>query len=236
MLPAIGVFIVILLCGMLAAGAGGLVIERLVIRPTRGAYILIPFIATAGVAIFLENGANSIFGSNPVSVPGVIPYDIVDIGGVTFTAMQLITLITSFAMMLALRFYVRRTRWGLATRAVAERPDVAAACGVNVNGVSRLTIGIASAMAGAAGVTLALLQTSADPFMGVLLGLKSFVCMLVAGNRNIEGILAVGLMLGILESLITGYFSSQLRDAVAFSLLLLILLFRPSGLFGSYAT
>jgi branched-chain amino acid transport system permease protein len=105
---------------------------------------------------------------------------------------------------------------------------------VNINGVSRLSIGIASGMAGAAGVTLALLQTSADPYMGLLLGLKSFVCMLVAGNRRIEAILVIGLGLGVIESLVTGYFSSQYRDAVAFVLLLLVLMFRPSGLFGSY--
>jgi branched-chain amino acid transport system permease protein len=197
---------------------------------------LIPFIATAGVGIFLENGANVLFGSNPVSIPEVIPYDVISIGGVTFTVMQLISFVLAVAMMVALRFYVKRTRWGLATRAVAEFPDVAASCGVNVNRVSVLTVGIAAAMAGAAGVTIALLQTSADPFMGLALGLKSFVCMLVAGNRHIEAILAVAFALGVLEALVGGYVSSQLRDAVAFALLLAILLFRPSGLFGSYAT
>src|SRR5713226_2308855 len=83
-------------------------------------------------------------------------------------------------------YYVRHTKWGRATRAVAEQPDVAAACGVNINLVSQLTVSIASLMAGAAGVTLGLLYTSAAPFMGLLFGLKSFVYMLVAGNRHIE--------------------------------------------------
>jgi branched-chain amino acid transport system permease protein len=236
LLLSILLFVAILAAGAGAASVGGLVIERLVIRPTRGTYILIPFIATAGIGIFLENSANTIFGSNPVSVHPVLPFDIVNIGGVSFTTMQLATFLTSIAMMIALRHYVRRTKWGLATRAVAELPEVAAAYGVNVNGVSQLSIGIASAMAGAAGATIALLQTSADPFMGLLLGLKSFVCMLVAGNRHIEGILVVGLALGVIEALVTGYISSQYRDAVAFSLLLGILVFRPRGIFGSYAT
>jgi branched-chain amino acid transport system permease protein len=148
--------------------------------------------------------------------------------------MQVTTVLTAVAVMLALRYYVYYTRWGRATRAVAEKPDVAAACGVNINLVSQLTVSIASIMAGVAGVTLGLLYTSAAPFMGLLFGLKSFVCMLVAGNRHIEAIMAVGLLLGVVEAMVTGYISSNLRDAVAFALLLAVLVFRPQGLFGSY--
>jgi branched-chain amino acid transport system permease protein len=230
------VFLGIALAGAGVAGAGGLVLERLVIRPTRGTYLLVPFIATLGVSIFLENGANSIWGSNPVPVASVLGNTPLTIAGISFTTNQLATLLLSLAMLGALSYYVRRTKWGLATRAVAELPDVAAAHGVNVNRVSQLSLGIASAMAGAAGVTLALLQTSANPFLGQLLGLKCFVCMMVAGNRHIETILVIGLALGILESLVTGYVSSQWADAVAFTLLLAVLMFRPSGLFGSYPT
>lgn len=232
--PAIGVFAIVLVAGMAVSGGAGVVLERVVIRPTRGRYLLIPFIATAGVAIFLENGANRIFGANPVPVPGILPYHVIDIAGVSFTVMQLATFVTAMVMMAAVHYYVSRSRWGLATRAVAESADVAAGCGVDVNAVSRRTVGIASAMGGAAGVTIALLQTSASPFMGLGLGLKAFVVMLVAGNRRIDGILVVGLMLGVLEAMVSGYLSSDLRDAVAFGLLLTILLFRPSGLFGSY--
>jgi branched-chain amino acid transport system permease protein len=231
---AIGVFALFLLAGMVVSGGAGAILERVVIRPTRGRYLLIPFIATAGVAIFLENGANRIFGANPVPVPSVLPYHVFNIAGVSFTAMQLATFVTAMVMMAAVHYYVSRSRWGLATRAVAESSDVAAGCGVDVNSVSRRTVVIASAMGGAAGVTIALLQTNAAPFMGLGLGLKAFVVMLVAGNRRIDGILIVGLMLGVLEAMVSGYLSSDLRDAVAFGLLLTILLFRPSGLFGSY--
>lgn len=234
LVPAVGFFLVVLAAGMGAGGLGGLILERLVIRPTRGSNILIPFIATAGVAIFLQSGAQYVFGPDPVLVPRVIASRAYNLGGVFVTTTQIITLLTAVVMMVALRYYIRHTKWGLATRAVAELPEVSAACGVNVNRVSQLTIGIASAMAGAAGVTLGVLFTSASPFMGLLFGLKSFVCMLVAGNRHIEGIMAVGLMLGLMEAMVTGYVSSSLRDAVAFSLLLAILVFRPRGLFGSY--
>src|SRR5262249_60377143 len=154
--------------------------------------------------------------------------------GVRVTSMQIPTVLTAVLIMLALRYYVYRTRWGRATRAVAEKPAVAAACGVNVNLVSQLPVSIASVMAGAAGVALGLLYSSAAPFMGLLYGLKSFICMLVAGNRYIEAIMAVGLLLGVVEAMVTGYVSSNLRDAVAFALLLAGLFFPPPGMFCSF--
>ena len=233
-LAAVGLFVAVLVVAMAATGVVGLILERLVIRPTRGTYILTPFIATSGVSIVLQNGAQRIFGPDSVRIPSVIPAHTFAISGVRVTSMQLATVLTAVVIMLALRYYVHHTRWGRATRAVAEKPDVAAACGVNVNLVSQLTVSIASIMAGAAGVALGLLYTSAAPFMGQLFGLKSFVCMLVAGNRHIEAIMAVGLLLGVVEALVTGYVSSNLRDAVAFALLLAVLFFRPQGLFGSY--
>ena len=231
---AVGVFLLVLVLAMVTTGVVGLILERLVVRPTRGTYILTPFIATSGVSIVLQNGAQRVFGPDPVRVPSVIPAHTFVLSGVRVTSMQITTVLTAVLIMLALRYYVYRTRWGRATRAVAEKPDVAAACGVNVNLVSQLTVSIASVMAGAAGVTLGLLYSSAAPFMGLLFGLKSFVCMLVAGNRYIEAIMAVGLMLGVVEAMVTGYVSSNLRDAVAFALLLAVLFFRPQGLFGSY--
>ena len=231
---AVGVFLLVLVLAMVATGVVGWILERLVVRPTRGTYILTPFIATSGVSIVLQNGAQRVFGPDPVRVPSVIPAHTFVLSGVRVTSMQITTVLTAVLIMLALRYYVYHTRWGRATRAVAEKPDVAAACGVNVNLVSQLTVSIASVMAGAAGVTLGLLYSSAAPFMGLLFGLKSFVCMLVAGNRYIEAIMAVGLLLGVVEALVTGYVSSNLRDAVAFPLLLAVLFFRPQGLFGSY--
>jgi branched-chain amino acid transport system permease protein len=231
---AVGVFLLVLVLAMVATGVVGLILERLVVRPTRGTYILTPFIATSGVSLVLQNGAQRVFGPDPVRVPSVIPAHTFALSGVRVTSMQITTVLTAVLIMLALRYYVYHTRWGRATRAVAEKPDVAAACGVNVNLVSQLTVSIASVMAGAAGVTLGLLYSSAAPFMGLLFGLKSFVCMLVAGNRYIEAIMVVGLLLGIVEAMVTGYVSSNLRDAVAFALLLAVLFFRPQGLFGSY--
>ncbi|HXJ79986.1 MAG TPA: branched-chain amino acid ABC transporter permease [Candidatus Methylomirabilis sp.] len=224
----------VLVGGMAAALVVGLAVERLAIRPVRGRYVMIPFIATSGVSIALQHTAERIFGSDPVLVPPVMASVSYNVGSLSVTRMQLVTFGIAAALMLALRYYVRSTKWGRATRAVAERPDVAAAFGVDVNLVSRLTIGISALMAGAAGVTIGLLYTSAWAFMGLLFGLKSFVCMLVAGNRHIEGVMVIGLLLGVLEALVSGYVTSTLRDAVAFGVLVVVLVFKPKGLFGSY--
>lgn len=234
LIATVGLLLLVFLMVMGGTGVAGLILERVVIRPTRGRYILIPFIATGGVAIFLQNGSQRLWGADPVFIPSVVPFRAFDLAGVSITSMQLTTFLAGVVIMVALSYYVRGTKWGRATRAVAERADVAAACGVNVNLVSQLTVGISSMIAGVAGVTIGLLYTSAAPLMGFTFGLKSFVCMLVAGNRNIEAVMAVGLILGVIEAMVTGYLTSTYRDAVAFSMLLAVLAFRPKGLFGSY--
>lgn len=211
----------------------GLIIERLAIRPTRGRHILTSFIATGGVSMVMQNGTQRIFGVDPVRMVGPIS-GVQNFGGVIASNMQLLTFGIAAAMMLALRFYVQNTKWGRATRAVSEKHEVAAALGVDINRVSQLTVGISTAVAGMAGISIALLQSSANPYMGAVFGTKSFVCMLVAGNRRIEGIALVGLLLGVLEALVAGYISSSLRDMVAFAVLVAVLYFRPAGLFGSY--
>ncbi len=226
--------VVLLLVAMVGSGAAGLLLERSVLRPLRGRYILIPFIATSGASIVLQNGVQRVFGSDPVPIPEILAVRALDIGGVTMTNVQVLVLGAAVAVMAALSYYIRFTKWGRGTRAVAEKPEIAAVCGANINLVSQLTVGLSSVTAGVAGVTVGLLQTSAAPFMGLLFGLKSFICMLVAGNRHIEGIMVVGLLLGVLEALVSGYVSSTLRDAVAFALLLVVLFVRPKGLFGSY--
>jgi branched-chain amino acid transport system permease protein len=134
---AIGIYALVLLGAMTAAGASGLIIERLVIRPTRGRYLLIPFIATAGVSIALQNAFAGWFGVDAVPVSNVFTVRAFRVNDLFFTNIQVITFVTAIVMLLALRYYVRNTRWGVATRAVAERPAVASSCGINVNQVSR---------------------------------------------------------------------------------------------------
>lgn len=227
--------IVVLLGGTIATALAALVLERTVIRPLRGRDVLSTLIATLGIAIVLQNAAAIIAGPDPVKFPTVIESRAVSLGPVVLTTLQLVNLLLCSVMLLAVSLYVRRTRFGRATRAIAERPDMAAIFGVNVNLVCQVSIVIASALAGVAGISVGMLYGSAWAFVGTLYGLKAFVCMLVAGNRNFEGVMVVALMLGIIESMVTSYVSSSLKDAVAFLVLIGILMFRPSGLFGSYA-
>lgn len=226
---------VVLVFGALGAGIVGLALERAVIRPLRGRDVLMTLIATLGVAIMLQNGMAILEGPDPVPYPNVLAQGAIAIGGVGMSTRQLTNFAISILILALASYYVRATKYGRATRAVAELPDVAAAFGVNVNVVSRITVVLASMMAGVAAVSVSILYGSAWAFIGLVYGLKSFVVMLVAGNRYFEGVMVVALGLGIVEALVTGYISSSLRDAVAFFILIAVLYFRPNGLFGSYA-
>jgi branched-chain amino acid transport system permease protein len=228
--------VIALLGGAAGAALAGYAIERTVISPLRGRDILTTLIGTLGVAIMLQNGMVAIVGPDPVSYPAILPRSFVDIGPVLLTWRQVANLGLSLMLLALVSFYVRATRAGRATRAIAERPDVAAAFGVNVARICQITIVLASAMAGIAAVSVGTLYGSASAFVGLLYGLKAFTCMLVAGNRHIEGVMAVAILLGVIEALVTGYISSSLRDAVAFCVLISVLFVRPNGLFGSYAT
>ena len=222
--------------GALGGVVSGAAVERLVIAPLRGRDVLTTLIATLGVSIILQNGMAVLVGPDPVPYPRLLPAKFFELGPVLVTLRQLFNFGLSLVLLAAASFYVRGTRIGRATRAIAERPDVAAAFGVDIRRVCRITIWLASGMGGIAAVAVGTLYGSASAFVGLLYGLKAFVCMLVAGNRYFEAVIAVGLALGVLEALVTGYVSSSMRDAVAFLVLIGVLYVRPNGLFGSYAS
>ena len=231
-----GGLLLAIVVGAVVAGAVGFLIERAVIRPLRGRDVLSTLIGTLGVAIMLQNGMAIIAGPDPVAYPLLLPRKMIDIGPVALTFKQLVNFGICVLLLAFVSFYVRGTRIGRATRAIAERPDVAAAFGINVGLICTVTIVIASMMGGVAAVSVGTLYGSAWAFVGLLYGLKAFTCMLVAGNRYFEGVMVVGLAIGVIEALVTGYISSSLKDAVAFFVLIGVLYFRPNGLFGSYST
>jgi branched-chain amino acid transport system permease protein len=228
-------FFVVLVGGALCAGVAGLVLERTVLRPLMGRDVLMTLIGTLGIAIVCENGVASRVGPDPIPFPSPFPKVPIISGDITLSVPQVVNFVISLLLLIGVSFYVRCTKFGRATRAIAERPDVAAAFGVDVNRVSQITVALASTMAGVAGVSVGILYGNAWAFVGLLFGLKAFVCMLVAGNRYFEGVILVAFVLGITEALVTGYLSSTLRDAVAFVLMIGVLYVRPSGLFGSYS-
>ncbi len=227
-------FIVVLFFGAAGAALVGLALERAVLRPLRGRDVLMTLIATLGVAIMLQNGTAAVMSPDPVAFPPAIPVVLLFSEGIILTSTQAVNFVVSLLLLAGVSLYVRKTRYGRATRAIAERPDVAAAFGVDVTRVSQVTVVLASTMAGVAAVSVGALYGSAWAFVGLFYGLKAFICMLVAGNRFFEGVILVALSLGIVEALVTGYVSSNFRDVAAFVILIAVLYFRPNGIFGSY--
>jgi branched-chain amino acid transport system permease protein len=237
--PTANPFLILVLMVVVAvviSATAGLIVGETIVRPLRGHNVLIPFLATAGASIVIQNAVQVVFGPDPVGIAGIIPSFVVPVGLLSFTSAQVLVVVIAILILAGISFYVRGTRSGLAARALAERPDVTASCGVNINAVSRRTMMISAGSAGLAGLGLALLSGSASPTMGATYGVKSFVCMLVAGNRRIEGIMLVGLAVGVTEVLISGYLSSSYRDVLTYSLLIGVLFLRPGGIFGSYKT
>jgi branched-chain amino acid transport system permease protein len=224
-----------LIAAMLVTGAIGLVVDYLVLRPlrARNAPHLSPMIATIGVAIMLTNVAQGIFGAENKRFPiGIIPEESVNWGNLHITALQIGIVVISFLLMLLLLVVMRRTQLGRALRAIAESPKAAYLLGINVEGLFYLTSFAAAAFGGAAGVLVGLSFNAISPFMGQPMLHKGIAVIILGGMGDIRGAMIGGLFLGFAEVLSVAYVSSDLRDAVAFGLLFLILLVRPSGMFG----
>ncbi|MGV3530864.1 MAG: branched-chain amino acid ABC transporter permease [Chthoniobacteraceae bacterium] len=229
---------IVLVACMVVCALLGVLIEFFAYRPLRGRPRLVVLITAIGVSLLLEYTAQLIFGATPKSFPELIPHqEWVNFGGVIITNKQVIVLAITVLLLVGLRFFVMKTRVGLAMRALSLNPTAAALMGVNNNAVIALTFAIGSALAAAAGVFFGILYPKIDPFMGVLPGIKAFVAAVLGGIGNIPGAALGGVLIGIVETLVVGYsaalgFSAGYRDAVAFVILILILLFRPSGLLG----
>lgn len=224
-----------LLAAMLATGLIGLIVDYLVLKPlrARNAPHLAPMIATIGVAIILTNLAQGLFGAENKRFPaGTIPEDSITIGHLHLTALQIGIVVISFLLMLVLLAIMRRTQLGRALRAIAESPKAAYLLGINVEGLFYLTSFAAAALGGAAGVLVGLSFNAISPFMGQPILHKGIAVIILGGMGDIRGAMIAGLFLGFAEVLTVAYISSDFRDAVGFGLLFLILLIRPSGMFG----
>jgi len=225
--------VLVLLISMLAAALIGMVIERLAYKPVRRSPRLSALITAIGVSLLLENGGVLVFGADPKFFPQLIPSRNIALGlGVTLSNQQLIVLVVSLALMFGLRVLVIHTRVGKAMRAVSHNHMGAALMGISVDRIITFTFMIGSALAAAAGVLVALQSPKIEPYMGIMPGLKAFVAAVLGGIGNIPGAVLGGLVMGIAEVLVVGYVSPTLRDAIAFVLLIVILLVRPAGLLG----
>jgi branched-chain amino acid transport system permease protein len=228
-LKAVGV----LLAAMVGCGLVGFVIERFAYKPVRRSSRLSALITAIGVSLFLENGGQLLFGADPKFFPQIIRATNIPLGmGVTISNQQLIILVVSISLMLALRFIVLDTRAGKAMRAVSYSHTAASLMGISVDRIISFTFVLGSMLAAAAGVLVALQNPRIEPYMGIMPGLKAFVAAVLGGIGNIPGAVLGGLVMGIAEVMVVGYLSPTWRDAIAFVLLIIILLVRPSGLLG----
>lgn len=224
--------IISLLAAMAGAGLIGLLIELIAIRPLPKGRPLPPLITTIGVAIILQQISTKIFGGEQKTFPDTFEITSYQLGPASITNLQLFILGTALLLMVLLHLLVSKTKTGKAMRAVAENTFTAKVLGVNVNRIIALTFLTASALAGAAGVLVGLVYSAVSPYMGVTMGLKGLVIMLLGGLGNVTGAMVGGLILGEIEVLSVGYLASSYRDAFSFGVLIFIMLLRPSGLLG----
>jgi branched-chain amino acid transport system permease protein len=224
----------VLLAAMIGCAVLGIVIERLVYRPLRGGATLNVLITAIGVSLLLEYSGQVFFGAAPRTFPPLFPERAFQLGGLIVSSNQLAVIVIAVLLMIGLQLIVFRTKIGTAMRAVALNPKAAQLVGVNNDIVISFTFGLGSALAGAGGILYALNYPSIDPLMGVMPGLKAFVAAVLGGIGNIPGAALGGLILGTVETFVSGSEWSTYKDAIAFAILIVILLFRPAGLLGKF--
>ena len=227
--------LLVLISSMLACGLVGIIIERAAYKPVRRSSRLAALITAIGVSLLLENAGILLFGADPKFFPQIIPAHQLSLGGgVTISNQQVLILAVSVVLMFALRFIVTRTRVGKAMQAVSYNPMAASLMGISVDRIITFTFMLGSMLAAAAGVLVALQNPKIEPLMGIMPGLKAFVAAVLGGIGNIPGAVLGGLVMGIAEVLVVGYVSPTYRDAIAFVLLIVILLVRPAGILGRH--
>jgi branched-chain amino acid transport system permease protein len=232
-LPSIAGGIAVMLASMAICAGLGVLIERFAYRPLRYGPKLTVLITAIGVSLFLEYTGQFVFGAAPRSFPQILPvYPIARFGGLSLNSNQIIVIAVTLALLLGLRFIVLKTRIGMAMRAVSFNPEAAALMGVNTDVVISFTFALGSALAAAAGILWSVNYPAIDPLMGILPGLKAFVAAVLGGIGNLPGAALGGIIIGVTETLVSGYISSTYRDAIAFAILILILLVKPAGLLG----
>ena len=227
--PLLGVLAAVVVCTVL-----GVTVERVAYRPLRGASPLAVLITAIGVSYLLQNVALLIFGSNArqfASVVNVPPLKLAG-GALSISGVTIVTIAACIIIMIGLMLFINKTKIGQAMLAVSEDRGAATLMGINVNGTIAVTFAIGSALAAIAGVLLCSAYPSLTPYTGSMPGIKAFVAAVFGGIGSIPGALIGGVLLGVIENLAKAYISSQLSDAIVFSVLIIVLLVRPTGILG----
>jgi len=221
-----------LLVSLVTTGLLGMLVEKLAYKPLRHAPRLSVLITAIGVSFFLEYTSMYFVSPTPRTFPQVMDNVAVNIGGLVINGQQMLILGITFVLMVILTYIVKFTNTGKAMRAASFDVETAQLMGINSDRIISITFCIGSALAAVAGVLVGIYYNSIDPLMGIMPGLKAFVAAVLGGIGILPGAVVGGIILGVVEALVSGFVSSTFRDAAAFAILILVLLVRPTGIFG----
>jgi branched-chain amino acid transport system permease protein len=231
--PGWSSFFMALVCSVVVCSLLGLCIERFAYRPLRNSPKLNALITAIGVSLFLQFAGQVIFGADPKVFPEVLQDStLVQWGEIQIQLFDVTIIAVALIAMAGLHYFINHTKQGLAIRAVSFSFRSATLMGINVNSVIMVTFVVGSTLAGIGSVLVGLKYPKIDPLMGMLFGMKAFVAAVLGGIGNLPGAVLGGLIMGLSEEMVVAYLSSTYRDALAFGLLIFILLFKPSGLLG----
>jgi len=229
---SVGNGILIKLLSMLLCAVLGIIIERFAYRPLRQRSKLTVLITAIGVSLLLENAGQLVFGANPQAFPQVFPAQQFTKGDLIISSKDIVVLGVTITLVALLQFIVLKTKIGTAMRAVSFNAPAASLMGININIIISFTFGLGSALAAAAGILWGYKFPKIDPLMGIAPGLTAFVAAVLGGIGNIPGAALGGLLIGVIETFVRGSRWSTWTEAIAFVLLIAMLLFRPAGLLG----
>lgn len=225
-------FPIVLVVSMVLAALLGITIERLAYLPLRKAPRISALITAIGMSLFLQNLALVIFKADPKVMPAIIAKKPIMIGSLQIGTVTIVTILLSIFFMVLLDFFVKRTKPGKAMRAVSEDKEAAVLMGINVNRTISITFAIGSALGALGGVLYAIAYTQVYPTMGIMPGLKAFVAAVLGGIGLIPGAMLGGFVIGMVETITKAYISSQWSDAIVFGILIIVLIFKPTGILG----
>ena len=223
----VALLLTVIVCSVL-----GVLIEKIAYKPLRKAQPLAVLITAIGMSFFLQSSSLLIFGSTPIPFQSVNPNENIKVGPVIISSITLVTLVVTAVAMILLTLFINKTKLGSAMRAVSEDKGAAELMGINVNSTISMAFAIGSALAAVAGILYISQYQSMKPTLGALPGIKAFVAAVLGGIGSIPGAMLGGILLGLIESVSKAYISTELADAIVFGVLIVVLLFRPSGLLG----
>ncbi|MEC0237823.1 branched-chain amino acid ABC transporter permease [Paenibacillus kribbensis] len=227
-MPLLSAFIV----AALATAALGMIIERVAYRPLRTADRIVPLISALGVSTFLTSFVQKVWGTEMHPFPTTFGSKTWTIGNLAFSEIQILILVLSFALMIALQLFVTRTKTGIAMRATSMSLTNAALMGINTNHMISVAFAIGSALAACAGIMVGIYYNAVYPTMGYMVGISAFTAAVLGGIGSIPGAVLGGILLGVIENLGGAYISTQYQSVISFSILIIVLMIKPTGIFG----